>query len=187
MTFVRQPDFQNERAIESAFGQRRLRRYVTPFYMKLMGVGAAEVYDDLGVTVRKRGRHLSGADVSQLLQMHWRPRTMGAWYAIALGDPSLSTAVHDSLEGSLGHLTSPPLITAVLAYPNDQTAVLLRDYIETDLKQQWGAAGFAAAALSRLVPEDAQDVRAGAAPPMSAEDVALVDKLMHFGGLLQSA
>ena len=184
---MRQPDFEEQRSIESAFGQMRLRRYVSPFYLKLMGFGAADVDHDLAAKVRNRGRKLSGADVSHLLQMHWRPQVMGAWYAIAARDPLLSTAVHDSLETSLGHLTSPPLITAALAYPNDRTTALLHDYIQTDLEQQWGAAGFAAAAaLSRLEPSREQDLRAGSLPPVSTEDIEVVDKLVLFGRALQS-
>ncbi|WP_295699426.1 hypothetical protein [Lapillicoccus sp.] len=65
--------------------------------------------------------------------------------------------------------------------------MLLREYIERDLKQQWGAAGFAAAALLRLAPTNPQEVRAGALPPVSSEDLELVDKLVLFGRLLQSA
>lgn len=184
---MRQPDFDEQQAIESAFGQRRLRRYVAPFYLMLMAFNAAEADDDLRAKVSTRGRQLSNADVSQLLQMHWRPRVMGAWYAIAARDPSLSMAVHDSLETSLGHLTSPPLITAALAYPNERTAVMLVDYIEADLERRWGAAGFAAAALHRLVPTGGEEGRTGALPPARGEDVQLVDTLSLFGRALQSA
>lgn len=78
-------------------------------------------------------------------------------------------------------------MTAVLAYPNDHSAELLRDYIETDLKQQWEPPASPPAALSRLVPEDAQGFRAGAPQPATAEDLELVDRLVLFGRLLQSA
>jgi len=64
---------------------------------------------------------------------------MGAWYAIAANDERLSSAVHESLETSLGHLTSPPLITAILAYPRADSAELLRDYAKHDFENQWGA------------------------------------------------
>lgn len=160
---------------------------MTPFYLKLMGFRAADADDDLTAKVRKRSRKLSTADVTQLLQMHWRPRAMGAWYAIAVQDPSLSAAIHDSLETSLGNLTSPPLITAALAYPNERTAALLSDYIETDLQQQWGAAGFAAAALHRLASTgEPVGTWADAAANVSPEDTDLVNKLASFGRALQS-
>lgn len=162
----------------------RLRRYVTPFYLKLMGCAAGDADTHLITKVRKRASHLSSSQVAQLLQMHWRPRVMGAWYAVAVQDPSLSTPVHDSLETSLGHLTSPPLITATLAYPSQRTATLLHDYIETDREHQWGAAGFAAAALDRLVP--AAEGQVDAPPRFSPEDVELLDKLLAFGRALQS-
>ena len=183
---MRQPDFEAEQSIESAFGQMRFQRYVTPFYLKLMGFGAADADENVTAKVRKRSRELATVDVTQLLHMHWRPRAMGAWYAIAIHDPSLSEAVHDSLETSLGHLTSPPLVTAALAYPNDRTAALLRDYVQTDQQQQWGAAGFAAAALRRLMSPTEQEARDSAVSSVRAEDIALVDQLSFFGRALQS-
>lgn len=155
-----------------------------PFYLKLMGFNAANAPQNLIATVRERSRKLSAKDISQLLQMHWRPRVMGAWYAIAAQDASLSAAVHDSLETCLGHLTLPPLITAALAYPNAGTASLLRDYIETDHRMGWGAAGFASGALARLEPGN--EGRTGAASAVRSDDIELIDKLAAFGNALRS-
>lgn len=160
-------------------------RYVKPFYLKLMGYNAANASEDLAAKVRKRGSKLSLNDITQLLQMHWRPRVMGAWYAIAAHDASLSAAVHESLETCLGHLTSPPLITAALAYPNAGTADLLRAYIEVDQRMQWGAAGFAAVALARL--ESGRDSGSSAeSPAVGADDIELADKLAAFGHALRA-
>lgn len=181
---MRQPDLEAELALEAAFGHARVSRYVKPFYLKLMGCNAANASEDLIAKVRERSRRLSAKDIGQLLQMPWRPRVMGAWYAIAAQDASLSAAVHDSLETCLGHLTSPPLITATLAYPNAGTTSLLRDYIEMDRRMGWGAAGFASGALTRLEPgnENGSD----AASAFRADDIELIDKLAAFGDALRS-
>lgn len=170
--------------MESAFGHMRMLRYVKPFYLNLMGFNAVNAEHDLIARVGHRGRKLSTLDISQLLQMHWRPRAMGAWYAIAAQDPSLSAAVHDSLETCLGHFTSPPLITATLVYPNAGTAGLLLDYIEVDQRSQWGAAGVAAAALARLEPKNEGLGLRGSL--VTAEDIELVDKLLGVARALQS-
>ena len=161
-----------------------MSRFVSPFYLKLMGFNAMDVPADLITKVRERSRKLSAQDITQLLQMHWRPRVMGAWYAIAARDASLSAEVHDSLETCLGHLTSPPLITAALAYPNASTASLFQDYIEADKRMQWGAAGFAAAALAHLQPKIEDE--ASADPLARAEDREAVSRLAAFGRALQS-
>lgn len=181
---MRQPDLNGELALEAAFGHARMSRYVQPFYLKLMGWNAANAPEDLIARVRQRGRKLSAEEVVQLLQMHWRPRVMGAWYAIAAHDPSLSAAVHESLETCLGHLTSPPLITAALAYPNAGTPSLLRDYIEMDQRMEWGGAGYASAALARL--ERGDDGRAHEAAADGANDMDLMNRLVAFGNALRS-
>jgi len=160
-----------------------MSRFVGPFYRQLMGFNAADAPPDLIVKVRAQSRQLSAERITQLLQMHWRPRVMGAWYAVAAQDASLSAAVHDSLSTCLGHLTSPPLITAALAYPNAATASLLRDYIEADQRMHWGAAGFAAAALGRLETESEGAARAD--PLIRAEDRDTVSRLADFGRALQ--
>ena len=77
-------------------------RYVRPFYLELMGFNAVNASDDLVAKVRRRSRRLSATRIGQLLQMHWRPRAMGAWYAIAVQDSSLSADVHDSLQTCQG-------------------------------------------------------------------------------------
>lgn len=181
---MRDPDFERAQALEAAFGQRKLSHYVGPFYLKLMGFNAADAPDDLIAKVRRRSRTLSATDISQLLQMQWRPRVMGAWYAIAAQDPSLSAAVHGSLETCQGHLTSPPLITAALAYPTPQTPRLLADYIEQDQRMQWGAAGLAAAALARVGAKDEE--RLNPAYAFSPEDSSLLDNLTAVGRALRS-
>ena len=182
LAWGRQPDFEEHQRIEATFGAIRLERYVTPFYLDLMAFGASSADGELTAKVRNQSQTLSSGDVAQLLQMHWRARVMGAWYAIAVQDATLSTAVHNSLETSLGHLSSPALIAGSLTYPNEGTAALLLDYIESDLQNQWGVAGFAAAALSRLTPTQAAPAFA-----FEPEDLELVDQLMAFGRALQSS
>lgn len=99
---MRDPDFEVARSAEAAFGQARMLRYVRPFYLELMGFNAVNASDDLVAKVRRRSRRLSATRIGQLLQMHWRPRAMGAWYAIAVQDSSLSADVHDSLQTCQG-------------------------------------------------------------------------------------
>ncbi|HEY5980437.1 MAG TPA: DUF6000 family protein, partial [Microlunatus sp.] len=72
-------------------------RYVNPYYLQLMASNAAEADEVVLREVRVRAGELSVHDVRRLLLDSWRPRVMGAWYAIARPRPELSDAVHASL------------------------------------------------------------------------------------------
>ncbi|MBT9276121.1 hypothetical protein KMZ32_18765 [Phycicoccus sp. MAQZ13P-2] len=145
---------------DDELGQRALRSFVTPFYLTLMGSGAVEADERLLARVRRAGRRVSDRRVRLMLAGTWRPLVMGSWYAIARDDLALGDAVHDALKTCLGHLTSPPLITAAVMYPSRRTLPLLIDYADCDRQEGWGAAGLAEAAFRRLsgdraAPEDA--------------------------------
>jgi hypothetical protein len=108
---------------------------------------------------------------------------MGTWCAIAAHDLSLSVAAHDSLATCIGHLTSPPSITAAVAYPQPGMAALLQDDVRTDLERRWDAAGFATAALTHLAVTDGG---ADAMPSADRDDAEVVDKLVALGRALRT-
>lgn len=180
---MRTPNFEEEHELEQTFGEERIQRFVTPYYLKLMSFHGATAGKRLSQEVRRRSRELTLADVDCLLRMSWRPRVMGAWFAIAVKDASLSDAVHDSLETCLGHLTAPPLILGTVKYPSRRTVDLLLDYARTDAQQDWGAAGFAAAAAARVAPEIA---RSSNHPLIQPEDLRQLTAMLDFADSLRT-
>lgn len=171
---MRQPDFNTSQELEDAFGEAKMRRYVHPYYLDLMGYGALRANCDLLDEVRQRSSELDEREIAMLLGMHWRPRVMGAWYAVAANNGALATAIHESLETSLGHLTSPALIVAALRHPTAGTRALLDDYRREDEARHWNVAGFAKAAAARLVASLGQE-------PVGQEtdDAVALDAMMN--------
>ena len=125
-------------------------RYVVPYYLQMMATNAADADEALLDEVRLRAGELSPPQVRQLLLDSWRPRVMGAWYAIALRRPELADAVLVSLRTSYGHLTSPPLLVAALEVGGEDSRQAIIDYEHADVAHGWGAAGLARAAADRL-------------------------------------
>lgn len=181
---VREPKFEEELDLQRAFGEERLHDFVEPYHLKLMSFGAASAGTRLAHEVRRKGKELDLADVDHLLRMPWRPRVMGAWFAVAAGEPTLSDALHDSLETCLGHLTAPPLIVGMLIFPTVRTQGLLLEYAQADRDHGWGASGFAAAAAARATPDN---VRPGQDHAIRAEDVTLLDAMLKFADALRMA
>lgn len=179
-----EPDFNREQELESAFGEERLQHFVSSHYLELMSYGAKSADRRIASEVRRLGRELQVPEVEMLLGMHWRPRVMGAWFAIAASDDTLSEAVHNSLETSLGHLTSPPLIVGVLTYPNERTLDLLLDYARADRDMGWGASGFAVAAAARL---DGDLVNSRGELKSAGDHATRLEALLEFASKLRTS
>lgn len=147
-----------ERFIEERGGGRWIETYIKPYYLKWMGYGAAERAEahSLIPDVRDRAAELSVEDITEMVCMQWRIQVMGTWYAIARADESFMTAVHSAFEVCYGTLTAPALTAAVLTYPSDTTAEVLRAYRHLDITRQYGASGIITAALRRLEPDLAE-------------------------------
>ena len=158
-------------------------RYVSPYYLQLMATNAAEADEVVLREIRARAGELSVDEVRRLLLDAWRPRVMGAWYAIARPRPELSDAVHTSLHTCQGHLTSPPLIVAALQYAREDTPEALDSYAERDVQHGWGVAGLARAAADVL-----GERRRTTVPdrPPSTEDVESLTSLRRTAQLLGS-
>ena len=159
-------------------------RYVIPYYLQLMAFNAAEADEVVLREIRIRAGELSVDEVRRLLLDAWRPRVMGAWYAIAQPRPELSDAVHASLRTCQGHLTSPPLIVAVLQYAREDTPAALDSYEERDRLHGWGAAGLARAAAEVLGEPPRTTVAVGSP---STEDVETLRSLRRTAQLLGSS
>lgn len=161
------PDVDALIAADGMVGEAALKSLVAPYYLKLMGAGITRADDLLLKRVGRSSRRVTDEQVLLMLRGTWRPLVMGAWYAIARNDSTLTAPVHHALETCLGHLTSPALITATLFYPSARTSVLLQEYAVADRERSWGMSQLAEAAIQHLespsgVREDAEPEQATA-------------------------
>lgn len=150
-----------ERFLDERGGARWIETYVQPYYLKWMGYGAAtraEVQPQIP-EVRDRAGELSTADISSMVLMHWRIQVMGTWYAIARADETLMEPLHSAFEACYGYLTSPGLTVAILTYPSDRTAEVLRAYRERATARQYGDTAIITAALRRVEQDPTQPDR----------------------------
>jgi hypothetical protein len=125
-------------------------RYVKPFYLHMMRLNALSDGSEHLAEVRSAGRSLDPEIVVGLLRSHWRPRVMGAWYALFHDPAVIGTELLRSLETSSGDLTAPPLAAVSVAQMQRDALSALEKYITVDLAHGYGAAGFAVAAIEHL-------------------------------------
>jgi hypothetical protein len=161
-------------------GDEWRRHYVIPFYMTWMGTGPTRgtALTQLA-DMRARAMELSADEIGAMLQMHWRVQVVATWFAIARTEPALAEAVHRGFERCYGTLTAPCFTTAVLTYPNDATADVLRRYRERSVAEHFGGEAIIDAGLRHL----------GVQPPLrnpSKEDEDLA-QLMNVGLRLQKS
>lgn len=154
------------------------RRCVTPFYLKMMGTGAAGgrvPFRSLGKVARKT----SDDEVATLLASDWRRRVMGAWFA-AGREYRLEGNLLKSLETSGGAFTAIPLATVALRGLGTRAAPALYAYLWHDLENRWGAASFVAAVLECL-----------GAPPdgvlVSRSDREVLDRMLTVAARIAEA
>jgi hypothetical protein len=130
------------------------RRAVKPFYLRMMGLNALH-YEVPWHDLWRLSRQTSDAEVVTLLRGLWRPRVMGAWLS-AGREERLAADLLTSVETSAGSLTAPPLAAVAVHGLGHAAIPSLRTYLDIDLQQQHGSAGFVAAMLQTLgtVPDD---------------------------------
>jgi hypothetical protein len=127
-------------------GERRLREsYVLPFYMQLP-THSAELVPSVAAT----GREAPLADILELLGSDWRPRQVGAWFAIVRDEPEVLPAVLESLRTSRGSLTAPELAVAAIVLCGEEAIPALLDYQTAETERNFGRCGEISAARELL-------------------------------------
>jgi hypothetical protein len=162
---------------------------VTPFYLRMMRLNALEEKKSFLRAVVKAGRDASTDEVIALLRDdEWRPRVMGAWFALLHHDGAtllhderaVGEAVLESLATSLGSLTSPPLAVVAVTLMGSGALSALERYTAQDIAWALGACGFVAAAIAHL----------GVAPTAchpTHDDTTDFDRLLAVAQTLQAA
>lgn len=127
------------------------------------------------------GRTVTTTEVLELLGNFWRERVMGAWFSLCCEDTTeVLPALLHALATSNGSLDSPPLVVAAVLLGGSDAMSTIDLYARRDVEAQWGACGFAAAAIGYL---------GGATVACSASDRDRTDfaSLLGFGRALRSA
>jgi len=125
-------------------------RYVTPFYLDMMGLNAPTSGAERLATIRTLAGELDAQEVVGLLRSDWRPRVMGAWYALFNDAASVGDELLHSLETALGSLTAPALAIAASEVLGRDAVPSLEIYASADMAANYGSAGFVAAVIERL-------------------------------------
>lgn len=125
------------------------------------------------------GRTVSSDEAIGLLQGFWRERVMGAWFSLLHDDDRVRVEVLQALSTSNGSLDSPPLVVAALLLAGPASLPALETYAGRDASAEWGACGFAAAAIEHLGGGSA--VACGATP----DDRKSLADMLDFGRSLR--
>jgi hypothetical protein len=124
---------------------------VKPFYLGMMGLNGIRADAARIAAIRAAGRSVSVDEASALLRSDWRPRVMGAWYALLHDADLLADELGGSLATSLGTLTAPPLATVATLMLGEGALPSLAAYAAAAAANPYlGADGFIAAAIEHL-------------------------------------
>lgn len=129
---------------------RRRDALVARFYLHMMGTNMLNIDAGLLSAFVDLGSQTTVDEVVALLGRPWRETAMGAWYSLFHDPEDVGSALRLALRASQGRLTSPALSVAAVVMVGPAAIPSLRDYISSDLAHQWGASGFAAAAVEHL-------------------------------------
>lgn len=123
--------------------------FVKPFYLKMMGLNALRLTDELRASLIVTGRAVAPGDVKWMLQAgHWRPLVMGAWFSLAVPAESVTDDLLTAMSESKGSLTAPPLAVAAALVVGSAAVPAMVDYINfivTPLRRDGSEAVVAAA------------------------------------------
>jgi hypothetical protein len=152
-------------------------RYVAPFYLQMMGLNALNYWQEEVEAMRTLAPALTVEDLTRLLRSEWRPRVMGAWFALFRPPSVVGPELLRSLETSGGGLTAPPLATVATHMLGDAALPSLMRYAATEEASRDGSGLFVAAAIEALGA-------APAGPPARDEDRVAFATMLSIAGQL---
>jgi hypothetical protein len=104
--------------------------FVMPFYLKMMGLNALHLTDELWASLIVTGRAVAASDVRWMLRAsHWRPVVMGAWFSLAVPAESVMDDLLTAMSESKGSLTASPLAAAATLVAGRAAVPAMVDYI----------------------------------------------------------
>ncbi|MFD6445920.1 hypothetical protein ACFWEJ_12525 [Promicromonospora sp. NPDC060204] len=151
------------------------QRLVAPFYLQMMGFGAAGLEPKLRDEMVRVSTTATIDEVRQLLRSGWRPLVMGTWFALAMPGDEIKDDVVTAMASSAGGLTAPPLAAVSALLAGAEAIGAMQTYAEWigDPARRDGSQEVVAAAIADL----------GGTPPVVASPAAVSD----FRALYQRA
>ncbi|GAA0242888.1 DUF6000 family protein [Cryptosporangium japonicum] len=87
--------------------------FVKPFYLRMKGLAAVRLPDELRVRVLTAAGLVTVGEVTGMLRAeNWRPVVMGAWFSLTVPAESVRATLLEAMSRSRGSLTAPPLAAA---------------------------------------------------------------------------
>jgi hypothetical protein len=124
---------------------------VKPFYLGMMGLNGIRADADRIAAIRAAGASVSVDEVYDLLRSEWRPRVMGAWYALLQEPHLVADELGQSMATSAGTLTAPPLATVTALLLGEAALPSLQAYATAAAANSYlGGDGFVAAAMEHV-------------------------------------
>jgi hypothetical protein len=143
-------------------------RFVSPFYLEMMGTNALGLADERRTALIAAGRTVTAGDVRSLFRVGaWRNEVMGAWFSLAVPADSIVAELIVAMSRSRGSLTAPPLAAAASIIAGQDAVPAMVDYINLmlDPRRNDGSDAIVAAGLELLgadpivpAPNDARRV-----------------------------
>ena len=122
------------------------KRFVLPYYLKMMGLNAAHADAHLDPVVLAgvtgSAHVVDHETVVRFLRSEWRPRVMGAWYAVCQNREAIQAELMRSLETSAGSLTAPPLAIAAAFLFGAEAIPSLTAYVASEAAARDGSGSF---------------------------------------------
>jgi hypothetical protein len=139
-------------------------KYVKPYYLKMMGLNAIWEAEAPPIRdVQEVSESVSDETVLRFLRGEWRPRVMGAWFALTHAAATIGADLARSMETCGGSLTAPPLAVSAATVLGREAVPSLMSYATGDVGKRDSSNRFVAAVLESLgqacpeVPIDAKD------------------------------
>ena len=83
---------------------------VRPFYLKMMGLNALRLTEELWASLVATGRTVTVSEVGSMLRSGmWRPVVMGTWFSVVVPPEQIIDDLVVAMSRSQGSLTAPPL------------------------------------------------------------------------------
>jgi hypothetical protein len=107
-------------------------RYVSPFYLQLMGGNLARLAPDARETLRAEfhacAAELSEGELLQMLRSSWRPSTIGAWFVAARRCTALQPEIERFILARPGHVA--PMCLCLAHLGGESAAAVLSRYVD---------------------------------------------------------
>jgi hypothetical protein len=133
---------------EPHFAERVIEDFVRPIYLSVRMTSPLDPVQ--GLLVAEKAHQASADEVLWMLATYWRPRRVGAWFALVHREPEIDLALLESLRTSRGYLTAPDLGFAAARRLGRDALPALHEYQAIALRDELGGLSTITALIESL-------------------------------------